>query len=154
MSEVDEALSREDTDHLRLLAVGHYVVAALQACVGFFPVIHLAIGAWLLMNPTRSKGPDPFPVEWVGVFFVGFSLIWMLVNWSMATLLVLAGRRLKQRRGRSFCLGVAVATTLLTMPFGTVLGILTVIVLMRPSVVAAFEGRRPAAGPGPGRALL
>ena len=62
----------------------------------------------------------------------------------MDVCLALAGRYLLQRTHYTFCLVVAAIACLL-MPFGTALGIFTIIVLMRPSVREMFEGApRPA----------
>jgi hypothetical protein len=57
---------------------------------------------------------------------------------SLAALLAVAGRRLKQRRSHTFCLVVA-GLTCMNMPLGTVLGVFTLVVLTRPGVREAFE---------------
>ncbi|MGB5813106.1 MAG: hypothetical protein WBG86_21410 [Polyangiales bacterium] len=46
--------------------------------------------------------------------------------------------RLKQRRQRGFCIVVS-AVNALSMPVGTLLGVLTIVLLMRSSVADAFE---------------
>ena len=139
-----DTLSREDAEQLRLLSIGHYVVAGLQALFGLFPVIHLAIGIWMLASPELRQDKDGPPAALVGGFFIGFALLWMLIAWTMAVLLVVAGRNLAARRRRAFCLVVAAVVAILCMPFGTILCVLTLVVLLRPSVRAAFEG-----GPAP-----
>ena len=55
----------------------------------------------------------------------------------MAACVALAGRELARHGGYTYCLIVA-AIECLFMPFGTALGVLTLIVLMRPSVKAQF----------------
>ncbi len=135
-----ETLSREDAEQLRLLSIGHYVVAGLQALFGFFPVIHLAIGIWMLASPEVRQEKDGPPAALFAGFFIVFALLWMLVAWTMAVLLVVAGRSLAARRRRTFCLVVAALIAILCMPFGTILGVFTLVVLLRPSVRAAFEG--------------
>jgi hypothetical protein len=69
------------------------------------------------------------------------ALLGMAVAWTMAALLVVAGRNIAARRRRTFCLVVAGIVAILCMPFGTILGVLTLVVLLRPSVRAAFEGQ-------------
>lgn len=135
---MSETLTREDTDQLRLLSIGHYVVAGLQALFGFFPVIHLVIGIAMLMSPeAQQDGP---PAALFAAFFIGMALLWMAIAWTMAALLVVAGRNIAARRRRTFCLVVAGLVAILCMPFGTILGVFTFVVLLRPSVRAAFDG--------------
>jgi hypothetical protein len=138
-------LTREDAEQLRLLSIGHYVVAGLQALFGFFPVIHLVIGIWMLASPEAQQGKDGAPPAIVASMFIGFALVWMLAAWTMAALLVVAGRNIAARRRRTFCLVVAAVIAVLCMPFGTILGVFSLVVLLRPSVRAAFDGP-PAAG--------
>jgi hypothetical protein len=133
-------LSREDAEHLKLLSLGHYVVAGFMGLLGFFPIFHLAVGLWVIFSPetmrTKSGGPPP---ALLGGIFVGFALVFMLGAWSVATCLFLAARNLARRRRRTFCLVVAFIGALTCMPLGTILGALTIMVLIRPAVRDAFD---------------
>ncbi len=51
--------------------------------------------------------------------------------------MLLAGRKLARRRSWTFCLVVA-SIECLFMPYGTVLGVFTIIVLLRPTVKELF----------------
>jgi hypothetical protein len=133
-------LNREDAEQLKLLSLGHYIVAGLQALFGLFPVLHLAMGIWMLRSPEVTKAKDGPPAALFAGFFIAFALVWILTSWALAACLVIAGRSLSQRRRRTFCLVVAGVAALMCMPFGTVLGVFTIIVLLRPSVRDAFEG--------------
>jgi hypothetical protein len=132
-------LSRDDEDQLRLLSIAHYVVAGLQALFGLFPVFHLAMGIWMLTSPEMHRSKEGFSEAWVGAFFIAFALIWMATAWGLAGLLIVAARSLARRRRRTLCLVTAGLAAVMCMPFGTVLGIFTIIVLMRPGVREAFE---------------
>jgi hypothetical protein len=134
-----DTLSREDEEHLRYLTIGHYVVAGLMALAGLFPMLHLAMGIWMLTSADMHSVKDGPPAMLVGAFFVVFALAWILISWTLAALLVYAGRSITQRRRRTFCLAVASVAALMCMPFGTLLGIFTIIVLLRPSVRDAFD---------------
>jgi hypothetical protein len=57
--------------------------------------------------------------------------------WALAIAVAMAGSQLKRRAAYNYCLVVA-GIECIFMPFGTVLGVLTLIVLMRPSVKALF----------------
>jgi hypothetical protein len=62
----------------------------------------------------------------------------MALGATLAACIAVAGRFLSQRRRYLFCLVMACVMAALSMPFGTVLGVFTIIVLMRPTVKAAF----------------
>lgn len=138
----------EDQQQLRLLANFHYVVAGLIALFGFFPIGHLIIGVGMLTGdiPMGQKGMnDGFPIAIFGLLFAGVAIIMMAGFWILSGCMVIAGRRLKAHSNRTFCTVVACFACMF-MPFGTVLGILTLIVLQRPAVKELFD--RPQ-DPGP-----
>ncbi len=62
----------------------------------------------------------------------------IVIGWALAICTVLAGRRLAHRQSYTFCLIVAGIMAVTCMPFGTVLGVFTIIVLVRPSVQETF----------------
>jgi hypothetical protein len=68
----------------------------------------------------------------------------ILAGWSLAICLLIAGSYLTSRKHYTFCLVIAAISCML-MPFGTVLGVFTIIVLMRPSVKEMFEADKKAA---------
>jgi hypothetical protein len=126
----------EDIRHLELLSIFHYVVAAITALVGCFPIIHLVVGILILtggMQDHQGQGPPP----WFGIIFVGTALFMILMCWTTAALMFVAGSRLKKHVGYYYCLVIA-AVECIFFPFGTVLGVLTIIVLMRPSIKSLF----------------
>jgi hypothetical protein len=120
------------------LTVGHYIVAALEAVVGFVPSIHLALGIWMLTSPDLARQKGGPPAALFGGFFVLGALAFMLTAWSLAVGLFVAGRSLAQRRHWTFCLVMAALVAAMCVPLGTVLGVLTIIVLIRPAVREAF----------------
>ena len=129
----------QDLEHLRLLSIFHYLVAALVALFALFPVIHLVAGFAALASSVSSPPEDAFPGLFVGGFFILFAGTWILLGTAMAVCLLLAGRYLSEQTHYTFCLvtaGIACAF----MPLGTVLGVFTLLVLLRPSVRARFEG--------------
>ncbi len=128
----------QETEHLRLLSVFHYVVAGLAFLFSLFPVIHLILGITLVAG-VFGDGQGEQPPEFVGWLFIGIALFAILMGLSFATGVLMAGRFLAQRRHYTFCLVVA-ALSCMFMPFGTVLGVFTIIVLVRDPVKRLFEG--------------
>lgn len=137
-----------DDEHLRLLSAFHYVLAVIAGLFALFPVFHLIVGWMAIVGGFGETDPkEALAGRMMGCFFVGFAGMWMLFGAALATGLALAGSFLRRRRHYTFCLVVAGVACAFT-PLGTVLGIFTLLVLLRDSVRAKF-GRVPfAATPG------
>ena len=75
--------------------------------------------------------------ELVGGIFLVIGAIGVLVIWTLAIFAMIAGRRLARHRSHTFCLVVA-ATECLFMPLGTVLGVFTILVLVKPEARELF----------------
>ncbi len=121
----------EDEQYLRLLSVFHYVVGCLAAFFACIPLIHFCIGVAML-----SGAIDGAPV-FVGLMFVVMSIAAITIGWVFAVCLIIAGKSLAGHKRYMFCLVMA-AISCMFMPFGTVLGVFTIIVLMRPSAKELF----------------
>ncbi len=127
----------EDMGHLRLLSIFHYIVGGLTGLFSFFPIIHLVIGFVMIFSPEKMDAEGDAGAAFIGWFFVIFASLFMLAGWALAVCMIIAGRNLVRRRRRMFCLVVA-GIECAFMPFGTVLGVFTIIVLMRESVKELF----------------
>lgn len=128
----------QDREHLQLLSIFHYVVGGMTGLVACFPLIHLALGIAMLsgtMPQTGHQGPPPF----FGWIFVAAGSFLFFLGWTMAIAIFCAGRFLAQHTHYLYCLVIA-GIECLFMPLGTILGVFTIVVLMRPSVKALFEG--------------
>jgi hypothetical protein len=125
-----------DSEQLRLLSVFHYVVAGITALFSLFPLIHLSFGVAMLAGWLDDSG-DRSEQAVAGLFFIAIALVMITVGMVLAGLIAWSGRQLARRQRHMFCTVVAAIACIL-MPFGTVLGVFTLIVLMRPSVKAAF----------------
>ncbi|TCZ83899.1 hypothetical protein [Lysobacter sp. N42] len=127
-----------DAEHLDLLGVFHYVVAALTGLFALVPVIHLVIGLGLVTGRLGQQAEAPDEARLVGWLFVGIALFLILLGLACAVLFAYAGRCLRGRRRYMLCM-VAAAIASMFVPFGTVLGVFTLIVLSRPGVRAMFH---------------
>jgi len=124
-----------DAEHLKLLSVFHYVLGGLTGLMGCLFFIHVGMGIAIVTGVFPSDGNGP-PPEFGWVFVVVGSIA-IIVFWTVAILQFLAAGRLKNRRSWTFCFVVACMSCLFT-PLGTVLGVFTIIVLLRDSVKASF----------------
>jgi hypothetical protein len=140
-----------DEEQLRVLSVVHYVFGGITAFLSCFPLIYILLGIGFVTGafkaPANGPGPTP-PVEF-GWLFVVIGALGLLLSWAVAISLIFAGQFLRLHKGYVFCMVVA-AIQCLSVPFGTILGILTIVVLMRPTVQAMF-GRGPQKQPMPGQ---
>jgi len=101
----------QDSEHLKLLAIFHYVVAGMAALVA---------------------GTRP-----VGLGIMAFAAFFIVAGWTFAAMVAFAGRSLQTRQRYTYCLVMA-GIECIFMPVGTVLGVFTIIVLVRDSVKALF----------------
>jgi hypothetical protein len=129
----------KDTEHLQLLAIFHYVVAGVAALCSFFPLLYSVMGGFLLYA-AQHPGPnnqEPPPV-FLGWIFIAVGAVFFLAGITMAICILIAGRCLSRRKGYSFALVIACIECLF-VPFGTILGVFTIVALSRESVKALFE---------------
>lgn len=128
----------KDAEHLKLLSIFHYVSAGLSLAGLGFMFLHFLFFKSMMSDPgmwSGAKGGAPpqafftfmkFTYGFMGVFFIGYAV----ANFLSAKYLV-------QRRRRMFSYVVA-ALNCLHVPIGTTLGVSTIIVLSRDSVLKAY----------------
>ncbi len=131
----------KDKEHLRLLSIFHYVVGGIAALFSSVFIIHLIIGIVAVVSPESMADKDgTVPPVLFGWMFLLFGSAAILMGWAFAICLIFAGRFLAKRKNYLFCMIIA-GLSCLNMPFGTILGVFTIIVLMRPSVKELFESK-------------
>ncbi|HDS1219436.1 hypothetical protein ABE583_09810 [Stenotrophomonas sp. TWI143] len=132
----------QDASHLRALSIGHYVVGALIALFSLIFIIHIVLGVSALTGalPLSSEGQPSSPAEqrMFGWMFTIIGSVIVVGGVTLGAFVAYAGRCLAQRRRYVLCLVVAGLSCLFT-PVGTVLGVFTLIALLRPQVKAVFD---------------
>ena len=134
-------MMNQDDEHLRLLSLFHYILGGLTAIFSCFPLLHLAIGIAMVTGAFPAAQNGEGPPAFVGWFFIGIASLIIVLGWSYSIGLIIAGRRLKQRQSYVYCMVMA-ALCCPNIPFGTCLGVCTIIVLARPSVKSLFERQK------------
>lgn len=134
-----------DRDHLKVLSIFHFILGGLSALAALFPVIHLALGIGLVggffpgeAQPQTADSPELF-VGWIFVLLASFLILAFL---GFAALAIRAGASLANARGYDFCIAIACIECLI-LPFGTLLGVVTLVILLRPSVKQLFGVASP-----------
>lgn len=126
----------DDEKNLNLLAVFHYIVGGITGLIFSFPLLHVFAGIAIVTNSyDQSDVLVPFVFGWV---FIIIGLSFCLMGWSLAIAMLTTADRLRHRRSHRFCFVVACIECIL-MPFGTVLGVFTILLLSKDSVKALFE---------------
>lgn len=123
----------EEEKNLDLLSLFHYIVGGITALFACIPLIHVTIGLLLVFGKFDDSAP-----AWFGWIFVVMGGVVILGGWALAAAMIVAGRKLKQRTSRTYCLVVGALECTL-MPLGTILGIFTLITLTKDSVKARFD---------------
>lgn len=132
---------KADADHLKLLALFHFLLAGFALLGMVFLLLHYTLMSSIMLNPKMFEGQKggPPPQE----FFALFQWFY----WIFGALLVigilgnlLSALWINARRYRMFSLVVA-AINCFQFPLGTALGVFTILVLMRESVRDLYEAR-------------
>ncbi len=114
----------------------------MLALISMFPIIHLMVGIAIVSGAFDDVEKGNGPPAIFGWMFIVIPVIMIVSGLTAAICMTVAGRRLNQNRSYMFCL-VITGIECMFMPFGTVLGVFTIIVLMRPSVKELFGVTEP-----------
>lgn len=138
-----------DRDHLNLLSVFHFVIGGLGVLGIGFLTIHYAIMSRVFLSPEiwkNAHGTMP-PRElfdtmiWFYWAAGGAMVLFITAN-------VICGFFLRKRQRWTFCIVIA-GLDCLQIPFGTALGIFTILTLSRESVRQLFEEASNRGNPPP-----
>jgi hypothetical protein len=128
----------QDEQHLNLLAIFHYIVSGFAFLFSCIFIIYIVMGIIMLCGGFDGKDQSP---EYFGLFFIILGMTFIIVGWTLAILIFINARKLKYRKSWTFCLVVAGIECIFS-PFGTILGVFTIFVLMRDSVKELFAANK------------
>jgi hypothetical protein len=147
----DDQQQRTDEDHLNLLSIFHLVwgLLGVLGLLGLWAHYHFMNTIWRIIpgqwQTTFDEAPvtplpvEPsFPVDAVSGFFYFIYAAAAVFFVLDIVLNLMAWRHIKARRARTLTF-VTAGFNCLAMPLGTVLGIFTFIVLLRPSVKRLYD---------------
>lgn len=134
----------QDEEQLHLLSVFHYVLAGLSALFSLFPLIYFGFGLAMMSGMGAGNSGGEFGARLGGCIVAGMGGLFLVFAVGYSLALFLAARYLAERRRHTFCIVVAALSCCFT-PLGTVLGVFTLIVLLRPSVKTLFDVAAPPA---------
>jgi hypothetical protein len=125
-----------DLEHLQLLGIFHYIVGGLMMLFTCFFIIYIVIGLLMALDPEVFDGPKGKggpPPAIVGYIFAGVGSCAVLTGWTTGGLMIYSGTCLRNHRRRMFS-QIMAGIACMFMPFGTILGVFTLVVLQRDSV--------------------
>lgn len=129
--------TNQDLEHLRLLSVFHYIVGALGCLFALIPLIYVGMGVLFLVMPgTVNQSSEP-PPEFLGWIFIFIGSLFFFIAEIISIAILISGKYLKQQRKYNYSFVMA-CIQCVWVPFGTVLGVFTILVLSRPSVKAHY----------------
>ena len=129
-----------DIDHLRLLAILHYVWGGLMLLGGCFGFLYIGMGVMLLKNPNAMGSPPgggPAPT-FMAYFFMAIGGVVLIFGWAVGGLNLYSARSMQVRKRRMLTL-VTSGINCVGFPLGTTLGVFTFIVLLRDSVGRLYQ---------------
>ncbi len=130
-------LNREKNEsQLESLSVGFKIFAVVNAIMFCFPLIYLIFGIWMLTLPTG--GPIEGPERIIGVLFIVFSSVIMLMGWSLSICNWLAGKYFKEQVNYTFCFVISCINCVFS-PLAAIAGIFGIVVLARDTVKGLFN---------------
>ncbi len=137
--------SYRDDEHIKLLSIFHYILGGMNmllGCAGFIYVLIGIVAASGGMDTPHQK--DPFPATAFGTLFIVIGSAIVLFGLVLGSLTIYTGLCLV-RRQKSTLIYVISGINCLQVPWGTLLGVFTILVMGRPTVKAQFDS--PASPP-------
>ena len=127
----------QDQEHLGLLRLGFFIMAAMTGVGTMFSLLFIGMGGFIASGGIpMGNGADGDP-RFIGWIFIVIGGVFLTMGCGMTFLTYFTGRSLGERKHWTFCAVVA-ALCCFQFPVGTALGVCGLIVLNRPSVKALF----------------
>jgi len=127
-----------DNEHLKLLSLFHYIFGGIILAYAFFIILQFIFLFYFLETFLRNSSFNTFtsnndfdPMIFKFILYIGIAFfIIMLIG---GILEILSGKFIKARKNRTFSYIIAILN-LLSIPYGSILGIMTLTVLGRNTI--------------------
>jgi hypothetical protein len=133
-------MMNDDVRYLNLLSIFHLIVGALAGLFSCLPLVNLSMGLSAISDIPKSivQGNVFSPFTFLSIMFILFPIGIVVVGWVFAIAVALNGYYIKTRHWYTYCLVVGGIETIF-MPFGTILGVFTIILLTKLEIKALFD---------------
>ena len=132
-----------DNEHLKLLSIFHYISGGITVAFSLFFIMYFFFISFLIRMVTTMDDYDTYnevPPQVFKIIFLVFGLIGFFAL-LYGILQIVSGYFMKKRSNRIFSFVIGIIS-MLSIPWGTILGIMTVIVLSRESVKEQYDLNR------------
>jgi hypothetical protein len=123
-------MNNSDRKYLKLLSIFHYLLGGLNLVISIGYVVYM-VWFWNFLSTTRETDLTTSQAPYNSILTIWF--FWPLIIFTYSICLIVSGRLLTNREGYWFSFVVA-CIECLVFPLGTILGIITLIILLRDSV--------------------
>ena len=143
MNEITDKQRIIDEEHLRLLGIFHYIAGAITLVISLVFLVQFFLFSFIfdeVMNNITDIALVGFyefnPEIFSLLVYLWIVLFLLFVAFGVAQ--IISGKFLRAKKHRIFSFIVAIIN-ILFFPYGTILGIMTIIVISRSSVVALYQ---------------
>ena len=132
--------NNSDLNNLKLLAIFHYIIGGLGVLIALVPLIYLAIGIMILVTPEAltEASSGEIPPVFAGYLFAAIGGVCFIVGQALAIMIIYSGIQLQKQKKYLFSFIIACVLCAF-FPFGTVLGVFTILALTKDSVKKLYE---------------
>lgn len=131
-----------DEEHLRLLVIFHRIYGIIVIVFSLLSIGYFLLLGFIFSYPedhsrytyTAFQAPNP---EFMNVFLI-VMIILLAVCLIVGVCNILSAQYIKKRKSRIFSIVVA-CVDCVSIPMGTIIGILTLVVLLRTSVIEFYK---------------
>ena len=123
--------------NLRAIEVFHYVYGAMICFGGIFLLALVALGGFLGSEWVAERSEEP-PPAWLGTMISGIGVVLFVFVEAIGILNIYSGRCIARRKHRTLSMVVS-AFDCLSIPFGLILGVFTLVALSDSEVKREYE---------------
>ena len=124
-----------DNEHLNLLSIFYFIFGGLTIFTSFIILAYITLFSAIFTNlPINGSDIEEFPVGIISLVFAGL----FILVFAYGVLLIIAGVNIRKKDKRVFSLVIG-ALAITSFPFGTALGVFSIIVLTRNSVIELYR---------------
>ncbi len=143
MEEIKQFYLAKDKEHLNLLVIFHWIFGVLRILFSLIGVVYLHLLRNIFNNPNfYSNFHDSDNLQFSSSEFIGIVVtivkVTLVIAFFVGIANIISAQFIKQRVKRTFSIVVACIDCIF-IPFGTILGVFTLIVLFRNSVLELYD---------------
>ena len=129
----------QDIHYLNLVTIFHLVIGGLAGLFSCLPLVNLSMGLSMLSGIPKMIVQETYsPFAILPIMFTILPIIIVTVGWMFAIAVALNGYYITNRKWLTYCMVMSGIETIF-VPFGTVLGVFTLILLSKPHVRSLFD---------------